>query len=141
MNPRLAARTDGGSAAVELALGAPIVLFALVLVSLAWRLTTANGDVRRASGEAARAASLARTPAGAVAAGRETAQATLAGRGVTCGQLTVDVDISDFRPGGTVTAVVSCRVHTRDLTLLRFGPDRTITATAVEIIDLRRGGQ
>lgn len=133
-------RRDQGSAAVELALATPIVMFALVLASLAWRLTTANADVRRASGEAARAASLAPDLAGAVAAAHAVAEATLAGRGVTCRQLNVDVDVTDFRPGGTVTTSVSCTVDTSHLMLLPVGPDRTLTATAVEVIDQRRGG-
>jgi hypothetical protein len=118
----------------------PIIVFALVLASLAWRLTTADGDVRRAAGEAARAGSLALTSAGAVQSARQTAEATLAGRGVTCRQLAVDVDTSDFRAGGTITVSVACTVDTSDITLLRIGGDRTLTGRAVEVIDTRRGG-
>jgi hypothetical protein len=131
---------ERGSVALELALAVPIVVFALVLASLAWRLTTADGDVRRAAGEAARAGSLALTPVGAVDAARQTADATLAGRGVTCRQLAVNVDTSDFRPGGTITVSVACTVDTSDITLLRIGGDRTLTGRAVEVIDTRRGG-
>ena len=39
-------RGERGSVAVEFALAVPLIVFALVLASLAWRLTTANGDVR-----------------------------------------------------------------------------------------------
>jgi Flp pilus assembly protein TadG len=133
-------RGERGSVALELALAVPIIVFALVLASLAWRLTTADGDVRRAAGEAARAGSLALTSAGAAQAARQSAEATLAGRGVTCRQLAVDVDTSDFRAGGTVTVSVACTVDTSDITLLRIGGDRTLTGRAVEVIDTRRGG-
>jgi hypothetical protein len=133
-------RGERGSVALELAVAVPIIVFALVLASLAWRLTTADGDVRRAAGEAARAGSLALTSAGAVQAARQTAEATLAGRGVTCRQLAVDVDTSDFRAGGTITVSVACTVDTSDITLLRIGGDRTLTGRAVEVIDTRRGG-
>ena len=61
-------RGERGSVAVEFALAVPLAVFALVLASLAWRLTTA------------------------------------------------------------------------DITLLRVGGDRTLTATAIEVIDTRRGG-
>jgi Flp pilus assembly protein TadG len=131
---------ERGSVALELALAVPIIVFALVLASLAWRLTTANGDVRRAAGEAARAGSLALTSVGAVQAARQTAEATLAGRGVTCRQLAVNVDTSDFRAGGTITVSVACTVDTSDITLLRIGGDRTLTGRAVEVVDTRRGG-
>ena len=133
-------RGERGSVAVEFALAVPLVVFALVLASLAWRLTTANGDVRRAAGEAARAGSLALTPTGAVHAARDTAAATVAGRGVTCRRLVVDVDTSNFAAGGTIAVTVACTVDTSDITLLRVGGDRTLTATSIEIIDTRRGG-
>ena len=71
---------------------------------------------------------------------RQTAEATLAGRGVTCRQLAVAVDTSDFRAGGTITVSVACTVDTSDITLLRIGGDRTLTGRAVEVIDTRRGG-
>lgn len=142
MTPPVDGRLHGerGSVALELALAVPIIVFALVLASLAWRLTTANGDVRRAAGEAARAGSLALTSVGAVQAARQTAEATLAGRGVTCRQLAVNVDTSDFRAGGTITVSVACTVDTSDITLLRIGGDRTLTGRAVEVVDTRRGG-
>jgi hypothetical protein len=107
---------------------------------LGWRVTTANGDIRRAASEAARAGSLARTPVGAVHAAQTVAAATLAGRGVTCRRLAVDVDTSAFAPGGWVAVRVACTVDTSDLTLLRVGGARTFSARAVEVVDTRRGG-
>ena len=44
------------------------------------------------------------------------AEATLAGRGLSCSNLTVTVDTTDFRPGGIVATTVGCAVDLSDLT-------------------------
>src|SRR3954452_5806354 len=98
---------ERGSVAVEFALTVPVVVFALVLLSLAWRTTTAASDVRRAAGEAARAGTLQRTPAAAVTAARATAAATPAARHANCQPLTVNVDTGDFPRGGTLAVTVT----------------------------------
>ena len=59
---------------------------------------------------------------------------------MTCRRLVVDVDTSNFAAGGTIAVTVACTVDTSDITLLRVGGDRTLTATAIEVIDTRRGG-
>lgn len=132
-------RDEVGAATTELALITPALLALLLFVALGGRLVQAGGDVEGASRDAARAASIERSPGRAESAASAAAEAALVGRGVTCRRLDVRVDTSDFRAGGTVTVEVSCEVSLSSLSLLRLPGSKTVKATSTETIDVFRG--
>jgi Flp pilus assembly protein TadG len=129
---------DRGSAAVELALIAPALIFLLLLVVYAGRMSEADDNVRRAASEAARAASLRQHPADAADAARSTVSANLSAAGVPCSQQRTEVDTSDFVPGGTVAVTVRCETSMRDIALLGVPGSVTFQSHAVEVIDRLR---
>lgn len=132
-------RDDRGMVAVEVAVIAPALVALLLLVVFAGRVSQADGDVRRAASEAARAASLVREPQAARAAGQEVAEMNLASSGVGCGSLQTSVDTDDLVPGGTVTVTVRCTASMADVTLLGVPGSRTFVARSVEVVDRYRG--
>ncbi len=133
-------RDDRGSAATELVVVTPAIVLLLLLVVMGGRLGEARADVNAAARDAARAGSIARAAPDAVAAGSDAARSTLDEGDVTCRSLTVGVDTSDFRAGGTVTASVTCVVDLGDLAGLRVPATRTVTATFTESVDTYRAG-
>ena len=135
-------RDERGSIAVEVAVIAPALLFLVLLVVYAGKVSEADGNVERAASDAARAASLRQHPADATddAQASATATANLAAAGVPCLTLTTTVDTTDFAPGGTVTVTVACEASMADVTLLGVPGRRTFTATATEVIDTYRSG-
>ena len=131
--PRL--RDERGTVAVEVAVIAPALVFLMLLVVYAGKVSEADGNVERAAADAARAASLRQHPGDATFDAQNTAAANLAAAGVPCLNLTTTVDTDDFAPGGTVTVTVRCEASMADVTLLGVPGRRTFTATAVEVID------
>ncbi|RIQ20169.1 TadE/TadG family type IV pilus assembly protein [Jiangella rhizosphaerae] len=132
--------SDRGSATLELAVLAPGLLLLIALIALAGRYAVADGAVDQAAAEAARAASLQRTPAAGRDAAAEVARSALAGQGLSCLRTEVDVDVSGLRapPGqrGRVTVTVRCPLRVADLPLRV--PAITLTATAVSPVDTYR---
>ncbi|MGQ0823784.1 MAG: TadE/TadG family type IV pilus assembly protein [Actinomycetota bacterium] len=124
---------------MEVAVIAPALLFLMLLVVYAGKVSEADGNVERAASDAARAASLRQHPSDATTDARDAASANLAAAGVPCLSLTTTVDTDDFVPGGTVTVTVRCEASMADVTLLGVPGRRTFTATAVEVIDAYRG--
>jgi len=133
-------RNEVGSVAVEVAVIAPALVALLLLVVFAGRVAQADGDVRRASAAAARAASLRQDPAGAEDAAREAAAANVAASRVACGQLDTAVDTSRFAAGGTVAVTVRCTASLADVSLLGVPGSRTFTSRSVAVLDRFRGG-
>jgi Flp pilus assembly protein TadG len=130
---------QAGSATVELVLVTPLLILLLLFVVALGRLAGARLQVDGAAGQAARAASLARDPAGAVAAAQQTAAQALAASHVTCQQLDVSVDTAAFRPGGWVAVTVTCAVGLSDMALLHLPGTETIRARFVSGLDVYRG--
>ncbi len=130
---------ERGGAAVELTLLAPVLIAFLLLMVALGRLGQARADVDGAARDAARAASIARTTAGAESSAREATASALGDRGVTCRSLGVDVDAGDFAPGGSVAVEVSCDVSFADLSLLRVPGTKTVHARSVAVVDFYRG--
>ena len=121
------------------------IVMAVVLVSFAalaiygGRVVQAENDVQSAAHDAARAASLERSPGAADAAARAVASRNLASSGVACaGGHTVGVDLSRFGPGGEVTVTVTCRADFSDVGTLGVAPSRQYSASATEVIDVYR---
>lgn len=132
---------ERGSASLELVLLTPAIVLLLLLVVMGGRYAQARGDVDAAARDAARAASIARGPDSAAAGGEAAAQARLREGGVTCRNMTVGLDTTQFRAGGSVVATVTCMVDLGDLTGLKLPASRTFTATFAEPVDTYRGAQ
>ena len=131
-------RDERGSIAVEVAVIAPALLFLMLLVVYAGKVSEADGNVERAASDAARAASLRQHPGDATDDAQTSATANLAAAGVPCLTITTTVDTTDFAPGGTVTVTVRCEASMADVTLLGVPGRRTFTAAATEVIDTYR---
>ena len=126
---------ESGSAVLEAVIAAPVLLLLVVFVIGAARIANAHQLVDGAAGDAARAASSAPTADQGRAAAAQTAEASLAGRGVSCSPLSVSVDVSAWRPGGTVGVTVSCTAQLGDLGPIPFGRASTVTAHAASTLD------
>jgi Flp pilus assembly protein TadG len=136
---RAPARGQLGSASVELVLITPVLVMFVLLVAMGGRMAQSRGHIDVAARDAARAASIERSPAAARAQGQASAAATLGQVGVPCQSVGVAVDTSDFRPGGTVAVEVSCAVRLSDLGLLGIPATRTMTSRSVAPVDVHRG--
>jgi Flp pilus assembly protein TadG len=130
--------TDTGSASVELALLAPVLVVVLLLVVAAGRLVLARQEVDAAASDAARAASIAESPVSATSAATDAASHDLAGHGLTCSPFTTSVDTSHFVPGGSVSVVVRCTASLAGLALLRLPGSETLVSSSTAPIDLYR---
>lgn len=133
---------ERGSATLELVVVAPALLLFLGLVVMAGRVAVVGNAVQQAAAAAAREASLARTPAAAQAAARQTAIDQLAQQDLRCAPLTVTVDTTGFAAAvGTpadVQARVACTVSFTDLALPLPG-QRALTADVTSPLDTYRG--
>jgi Flp pilus assembly protein TadG len=130
---------ERGSAAVELVLATPILVALMLFAVAGGRLSSTRAEVDAAARDGARAASIARSPGTAERDGQAAAEAALADRGLSCSNLTVTVDTTDFRPGGIVAATVGCDVDLSDLTGLGLPGARTLSAHFAEPVDAFRG--
>jgi Flp pilus assembly protein TadG len=130
------AERDRGSIAVELVVMAPLLIVLFLFVVGLGRIAHTTGQVEGAAAEAARTASLQRTPASAAQAGDDAGRAQLADRG--CQSLDIDVDTRGLRPGGEVTARVRCVASLAGLSWAGFPGSRTFTATATAPIETYR---
>jgi Flp pilus assembly protein TadG len=132
-------RSDRGNAAVELAPVALILLLFLGLLIAGGRLTVTRMAVNDAARDAARQASIARTPGEAQAAALQSASAALRADGLDCTPA-VSVNTSGFAvPVGEpaqVSATVTCDVRLSDLTAVPGMPgSRSLTATFTSPLD------
>lgn len=124
---------------MELVLATPIFVVALLLAVTGGRLVSTRSDVDAAARDAARAASIARSPAAAARDGQTAAEASLAQRGLSCADLKISIDTARFRPGGSVVASVACAVDLSDLSGLGLPGARTVSARFAEPVDNFRG--
>lgn len=132
-----------GSASVELAIIAPVLLALIALIVMGGRYAMASAAITGVAGAAARDASLARNPAAARAAAVSTASATLADQNLHCqGAPTVRVDTSGFaaRPGTPASVVVdlTCVVVVNGLFVPGLPSTRTLHERAVSPLDSYR---
>jgi Flp pilus assembly protein TadG len=119
--------------AVEVVLITPVLVAFLLLVVAFGRYVSVRGEVEAASRDAARAASLERSPLSAEAAANRTVQGTLANRQCTQVQLT-----GAFVAGGTITATLRCQIPLTDLGLLGLPGTVQITGISSAPLDLYR---
>jgi len=133
---------ERGSVTVELAGLAPALLLILLLVIAAMRVTVAGGRVDSAARDAARAASLTRTPGQASLAAGQSAARSLAGAHVACTRLAVTVDTAGFAAfsgagvaGDTVGVHISCAVDLADVAIPGVPGSMTMTASYTAPLD------
>jgi len=136
---RSARREERGSVAAELTLLTPLLILLLLLVVLCGRMVDTKLRINDVAHQAARAASLTRTPSQAAAAAQSTAAAALASAGITCRHLGVATDTNGLRPGSTITVTVSCSVGLDDLTMLDVPGSRTFQSSFSSPVDAWRG--
>ena len=129
---------ERGSATVELVILSPLLILLLLFVVALGRLAGARIDVDGVAAQAARAASIARSPQAAMSSAQQTAASALSSQHITCAHLAVSVDTTDFVPGGSVAVTVSCAVDLADLTGLHLPVTETVANRAVSPIDIYR---
>ena len=132
-------RDECGSTSTELTLLTPLLIVMLLFLVLCGRLADTKLRINDVAHQAARAATLTRTPNQATAEARATADAALASAGITCQSLTVSTDTQGMRPGSTVTVTVACTVGLEDLTLLGVPGSRTFSSSFSSPVDVWRG--
>ena len=134
---------EGGSASLELAIIAPVLLLLIALIVMGGRFAMASAAITGVAGAAARDASLARSPDAARAAATSTALATLADQNLHCrGAPSVRVDTSGFAaaPGtpAFVSVEVTCVVVVNGLGVPGLPATRTLKERAVSPLDPAR---
>lgn len=137
-------RRDDGTATTEITLAAPLLVMLLVVVGVViHRGVDARIRIDDAAHQAARAASLQRSPIAAAAAARATLLNTLAAAGVACGHHEIATSTGSLRPGGTVSVTVTCDVDIGDALIPGLTATQRVSATAHEPVDQWRstGGQ
>ena len=132
-------REERGSASVELVLMAPVLIVILLFVVGLARIANAKQQVEAIAADGARAASLERNTSLSASAARDAVARELGERGMSCSSLDVDVDVSDYRPGGSVEVTVSCTAALGDVALSGLPGSKRYTASAVVPIETYRG--
>jgi hypothetical protein len=133
---------ERGSISLEAAIvGVGMTVF-LGLCFAAGRLAIADNAVTEAARNAARQASIARTPGAARANAVQAAQTTLAAQHLKCAGITVDLDLAGFDiPAGSpasVAATVICPVQLGDLGVPGLPVTRTLEARFTSPLDTYR---
>jgi Flp pilus assembly protein TadG len=140
MTPR-GLRRDDGYAPVELAPVAIVLFVFLALAIASGRIMIARLAVQAAASDAARQASIARSPQEAISAATSSAQAALRNDHLDCTPV-VSVNTAGFAvPVGqaaSVSATVTCNVSLAGLTFPGIPGSRTYTFTAVSPLDVYR---
>jgi len=128
----------GAADALGLALLAPAAIALAVVIVFLGRGIDGRATVQMAAEAAAQAGAQERTPAAAEAAARLIGSRLLVDA-ASCAAPKVDVDTSQFRPGGRLAVTVSCTVSTDGLELINPPRGRSSSATAFATIDTFRG--
>lgn len=133
---------DRGSASLEAAVVFAPLLFLALLVVYGARVMMAGHAVEDAAAQAAREASIARSPAAAQASADTAARVALGNSRLQCASTSVALDLSAFGtlPGqdGEVTAQVTCEANLADIPLPGGMGSRTITRAAGSPLDTYR---
>ncbi|BFV56017.1 pilus assembly protein [Kitasatospora sp. CMC57] len=135
---------DRGSAALEAAIVAPVLVVFVLIAIAAGRIQSTGGVVDAAARSAARAASLARTPEGAQQAADQAVREAVGGQEARCRELStlpVEYGTLDTPTGrlNTVTVRVSCTVLLSDLLMDAVPGSKTMTASFTSVLDHYRG--
>ncbi|MDP9300840.1 MAG: pilus assembly protein [Actinomycetota bacterium] len=132
-------RNERGTAAVELALLAPVLLVLVAVVSAAGRMVGTKSAVLSVAREAARAGAEAPNAAAAHDAAIATAQQVAEGLGLDPARLSIVQDPHGFARGAPYEVSVSYQVSMADLPGLGLLPGSvTLGAEHAELIDTYR---
>lgn len=135
-------REEGGSAAIEAAIGLPAFMLFVGLIIFGGRTAITHAAVESAAAEAARTASISRTAEQARQHAETAARASLANQGIDCLSVTVTIDVTDFAKPvgevGSIDATVACRLDLDDLSVPGVPGSRLITATSTSPLDTWR---
>ncbi|MFE5488968.1 TadE/TadG family type IV pilus assembly protein [Streptomyces virginiae] len=133
---------DRGSEAIATAIVAPLLLMLLCTAIAGGRIVTSGSKVDAAAEDAARAASISRTHAGAESEASEAAARSLNDQGIRCASTSTHVDASGLAVPlgqvGTVTVTISCTVPLSDLLLPGMPGSKTMTSTFTSVVDAYR---
>ncbi|GAA1657041.1 hypothetical protein GCM10009765_03180 [Fodinicola feengrottensis] len=130
--------SEDGSAAAEMAVLMLVFVVLLGAVLAVGRAGSAGHVVQSAAQAAARAATLTRTVSAARGQATALADQTLNQRGKLCASRQVQVDLANFRPGGTVRVRISCTIQLADLSLPGVPGTATFQASSVSGVDVFR---
>ncbi|RHA43827.1 TadE/TadG family type IV pilus assembly protein [Cellulomonas rhizosphaerae] len=119
---------------VEIVILVPALLLILMLIVAMGRFVTAQGDVRAATREAVRAATLERDPAAAARAARDAAEAALP-ESADCGPATLS---GNFVAGATITVSLDCSVSWAGLAPIGLTGSTTINEQSSAPLDRYR---
>ena len=108
-----------------------------MLISFVGRVHEVSGNISDVAAEAARSASLRQDPTIATEVIRNSVRAQL---DEICESLSISVDTENFRPSGSVTVGIDCRVSLLELSLLSIPSTMLFQAEATEVIDRYRAG-
>ncbi len=132
---------DAGSLVVELVVLTP-VLFLLVLVAVVFgRVTGARQLITESARAGAQAAAVMPNASSAIAAAGQSAAVGTTGRHDPCIRTVVSTDVSQFRPGGSVTVTVVCTVDLADLAVPGLPGTATIRSSTTAPVDPYRSVQ
>jgi Flp pilus assembly pilin Flp len=132
-------RSERGTAAVELALLAPVLVVLVAVVTAAGRMVETKSAVLSVAREAARAAAEAPNAAAAHDAAIATAQQVAEGLGLDPARLSIVEDPHGFARGAPYEVSVSYQVSMADLPGLGLLPGSvTLDAAHAELIDTNR---
>ncbi|MGW5355258.1 TadE/TadG family type IV pilus assembly protein [Streptomyces sp. NPDC004031] len=138
-------RDDRGSEAVQAAIVVPVLVVFVSMAIAAGRLVVSGGKIDEAAQDAARAASIERTPAKAQSAAQAAAARALDDQGIRCASTTVRVDTGGLTVPlgqvGYVRATVTCIVTLSDLLLPGVPGAKTLTSTSMSVVDAHRARQ
>jgi len=130
---RAGRRDERGSMAVEVVILAPVLVAFVMLVVAGGRYVAVQGDMQAAARDAARAAAFEDTRGQAEQAARSTVAASLDGSDCSVGFT------ADWRPDGSVSVELRCRVPYDDLGLIGLPGSVTIdTESHVRLDPYRR---
>ena len=133
---------DRGSATVEAAIAVPAFALFVGLIVFGGRTTLAHQAVESAASDAARSASLARTPEVAEADARQAATSSLSNQDLDCSDVRIVVDTHAFgaRVGesGVVSVTVECLLDLSDVSLPGVPGSRSIRAEMTSPVDTWR---
>ncbi len=136
---------EGGSAALELLILAPVLILLICMVIAAGRIAIARGSIDAAARDAARQASIARSPQQALSAAQSTASTELGGEHLNCSTLTVGLPgvfqqfATPLGQQASVTATVRCTVSLSDLILPGMPGSVPLTFSFSSPLDPYRG--
>lgn len=131
-------RSEDGAAALELVLMAPLLVAFIVVVVAAGRIVQARGDANDIAYAAARAASLAGSPAMARSAAEQAAHDAIEQADLVCRTLEVSLEGSQLRPGGQISATVRCTADLADVAGFGIPSSRNFVSTAQVPIETYR---